>query len=228
MRIAIISTQNNGKTTLINAFKQIWPNYISPKNTYRDLIKEKGLSINEQGTEESQRIIRDSLIDNAIDYAQKKYTISDRNIIDNLVYTLWLSERGRIKDTDFTSDSILIARETCKFYDIIFWLPLNHNIVMDEQEHRSNDPIFRAQIDEIYLQLYESFKCSENILFDINNSPPIIPLTGNLNEKISQIKNYINDEGDLLETKTSLMDELDSFGSSFETQNFIDQVRKGR
>lgn len=229
MRIAVISTQNNGKTTLVEAFKRIWDNHVSPTKTYRELIKEKGLDINESGTVESQRIIRDSLIDTALDYAKEPYSIHDRCIIDNLVYTLWLQENGKINDPDFVADSINIARETIKFFDIIFWLPLNKNILLQEKENRSIDPVFRKQIDDIFAEVYASFQSSENILFDIENSPPIIKLEGNLNQKIDTIRQYINSNGDLIETGKSVLEELQGeMSSDFEQQNFIQQVREGK
>ena len=40
MRIAISGTACQGKTTLITDFLEQWPNYKTPKKTYRYVIKE--------------------------------------------------------------------------------------------------------------------------------------------------------------------------------------------
>ena len=84
MRIAICSTACNGKTTLINEFLRKWPMYKTPEKTYRDLIKEKNLQLNSSGNIESQTIIRDSLVDQAIENVDIKKRIDDRCILDNI------------------------------------------------------------------------------------------------------------------------------------------------
>ena len=63
MKIAFIGTQCNGKTTLIKEFLQTWPMYKRPEKTYRDIIAEKKIKLNQKGDEKSQRVILDALID---------------------------------------------------------------------------------------------------------------------------------------------------------------------
>jgi GTPase SAR1 family protein len=124
MRIAVIGAQGVGKSTLVNAIKAYWPAYLSPEKTYRDLIKEKNLTINESGTMESQQVIRDYLVDIALDNAGKDKTIHDRCVLDNLAYTFWLVEHNKLGDdekaiTDFVTTSIILAKESLKFYDVV-------------------------------------------------------------------------------------------------------------
>lgn len=222
MRIAVVSTQNNGKTTLVNAFKKFWPAYSSPEKTYRDLIKEKGLKLNTSGDLESQRIIRDSLCDTAFNNASEKNVIHDRCILDNIVYTLYLAEKGLIDDAAFVADSINICRETLKVFDIVFWLPLNPDIKIIEQENRSSDPVFREEIDAIFDGVYDSYVKSLGLVFPLENSPCMIKLEGDLNQKIEEIRNYLDADGELIETESSVIESLSNIA---EKMDILKQVR---
>ena len=94
MKIAIVGTQCNGKSTFIKKFLEIWPMYKQPSKTYRDIISEKKLKLNQKGNEESQRAILDALIDE-LQYASAndgKDIIFDRCVLDNIVYRLGFAE----------------------------------------------------------------------------------------------------------------------------------------
>jgi hypothetical protein len=206
MRIAVVSTQNNGKTTLVDAFKHFWPKYITPEQTYRELIKTQKLNINQTGTLASQKIIRNSLIDQAQQNVDIRYRIDDRCVLDNIAYTLWLADKGRIDDSTFIAESIIMCRETLKLYDIIFWLPLNDNIKMEDgKSDRDMDEKFREEIDSIFQAVYDGYLEQDGILFDKEDQPPMIILTGDLDEKIATLKEYIDDEGDLIVTEQSVL-----------------------
>jgi GTPase SAR1 family protein len=214
MKIAFCGTQNNGKTTLIENFKYNWPMYKSPEKSYREIIKEKKLSINKESNVESQRIIRDALLDQVLQSVGEKHIVFDRTILDNIVYTFYGVEKGRIKDDEFISESILLCRETMKMIDVVFWLPLNLDIiVMEPREQRDTDPHFREEIDAIFAGIYDSYLNRDNILLDIENHPPIIMLEGDIQTKINTISQYIGEDGGLIDTQesvlTSLADEYD-------------------
>ncbi len=210
MRIAIVGAQNVGKTTLINAFRQRWPDYSLPEKTYRELIKEKSLVINEQGSLESQKVIRDALADLALENAGKAKTIHDRCILDNLVYTFWLADYKKFEASEsdineFITTSIFLTKESLKFYDVIFWLPVNPNIPVVDGENRSTSEQYRAEIDNIFYAVYETYKKNSGVIFDRDNQPAYIVLEGDVNEKIETIKQYISDSGDLVETTNSVL-----------------------
>lgn len=175
--------------------------YETPSKTYRDLIKEKGLSLNREGTQESQTIIRDALIDQAVDNAQKEFCLHDRCILDNLVYTLWLSEKGKITDNEFIADSFNITRETLKFYDIIFWLPISDKspVNLEESENRDINTEFRFEINNIFNGVFENYKKNTGLIFSFTDAPVMIDVTGDelFSEKTNLISEYLNDEGGL-------------------------------
>lgn len=227
MRIAICSTQCNGKTTLVNAVKEKWPMYVSPEKTYRELIKEKNLIINRQGTVESQTIIRDALFEQAHNESNHKFSVQDRTILDNLVYTMYLYQKEldeMVKsdvehDTTFTdeyiNDSILMCRDAMKKYDIIFWLPLNNQITLDDltNPNRDIDPTFRIEIDNIFQSIFECYRSTgTTIFFDLTDQPAIIALEGDVDQKLATISTYIGVDGNLIEEESvlaSLEDEYD-------------------
>lgn len=214
MRIGIVGAQNVGKTTLYNTFRMYWPMYEVPEKNYRELIAEKNLSINEEGNLESQTIIRDVLCDIAIANAGKTKTIHDRTILDNLVYSFWLNEYGKLGDTsevdNFIASSITLTRECMKFYDIIFWLPMNPNIALVESPQRSSNELFREEIDNIFHGVYDLYKQNSGLLFDKENQPTMIVLEGELDDKINTIKEYIDSEGNLITTGESVLGGLDA------------------
>jgi thymidylate kinase len=215
MRIAVIGAQGVGKSTLVDTIKAYWPAYLSPEKTYRDLIKEKNLTINESGTMESQQVIRDYLVDIALDNAGKDKTIHDRCVLDNLAYTFWLVEHNKLGDdekaiTDFVTTSIILAKESLKFYDVVFWLPLNPNIPLEESENRSQSESYREEMDNIFFGIHENYKKNAGLIFDKENQPAFIVLEGELDQKIDTIKQYINEDGELIETNSSVLGDLEA------------------
>ena len=54
MRIAISGTACQGKTTLIKDFLGQWPNYVTPKKTYRDIIKDNDLDHSSKTNKKTQ------------------------------------------------------------------------------------------------------------------------------------------------------------------------------
>jgi len=210
MRIGICGTQNNGKTSLVNAIKAYWPNYEVIDASYKKIVAESNMPINQDGEVETQRIIRDSLCEDVIKNASSKYTVCDRTILDNIVYTLWLGGKDKITDDEFISSSINICRETVKMYDLILWLPLNEDIPLNENKvNRDNDKVYREEINSIFEAVYQGYLEQDGILFDIKDQPPMIPLTGDLDEKIAMLKEYINEQGDPLETEQSVFQGLE-------------------
>lgn len=215
MRIAVVGAQNVGKSTLVETIKAYWPMFKSPEKTYRDVVKEKNLVLNEEGSIESQTAIRDFLTDIALDNAGKSHTIHDRCILDNLVYSFWLEGHNKLgndpkKIEEFITASILLNRECMKFYDIIFWLPKNPEIVLEEKDQRSNSAEYQDEINNIFVAVHDEYKKNSGLLFEKDNQPAFIVLEGNVSDKIDQIKEYFNEEGQLIETTQSVLGDLEN------------------
>jgi thymidylate kinase len=196
MKIAFIGTHCNGKTTLVNEFLQKWPMYKKSKTTYRNLIKKDKLKNNKEGTEESQRAILNALIDEV----QKAVATGDENlifdrcVIDNIVYSLWLNEKGKIKDS-FIMDSKFLALETIKLYDIIFYLPLREEIKLSPKDDRDLDPVYRKEIDNIFQAVVQTYEKNQGIFFPLRDCPAVITLDGPPDLRCDQIQLYIKNTG---------------------------------
>ncbi len=100
-KIGIIGTQCIGKSTLVEDMMLQWPQLSKPEKTYRDLIKEKNLPINKDGTKESQGLIIDFLVEEASkNYGKRKMELEElQEHLEHLVFLdhlvlLRLEKRG--------------------------------------------------------------------------------------------------------------------------------------
>ena len=94
MRIAVMGTAGQGKTTLINDFIANWPLYKKPSNDYRELLKEKKYPHSKNCSKEGQWAILNCLIDEMQKYSKTDKVIFDRGPLDVLVYSLRACEKG--------------------------------------------------------------------------------------------------------------------------------------
>ena len=198
MRIAFIGPQNSGKTTLIKEFLQRWPMYKQPEKTYRDLIKEKNLTLNKNATRDSQKIILDSLVEEAQQACAsgEKYLVFDRCVIDNIAYTLWHYAKETPGFTsEFIIDSKTIAAIGLKYIDLVFYVPARKEIPIQEKDTRETDEIFREEIDNIFRSLVNSYEKNTGAFFPLEDSPAVITLEGPPDMRLPQIQLYIKDNG---------------------------------
>jgi thymidylate kinase len=196
MKIAIMGPQCNGKSTLIKEFCKRWPMYKEVKSTYRKLIKTGKVTNNEEGTAESQRVILNAIIDDTQKAIAKgdEFLVFDRCVIDNIVYSLWLNEKGKVSD-EFIIDSKLIALEAIKGFDIIFYLPLREEIAIIPKKGRAIDPIYRQEIDNIFRALVTTYEKGLGIFFPKEDCPAVITLEGPPDLRIEQIPLYLKPNG---------------------------------
>jgi hypothetical protein len=198
MRIAITGPQNSGKSTLINEFLKEWPMYKRPSKTYRDIIKEKNLPLNKQGTKEAQREILNALVDEAQFAATSddKHIIFDRCVVDNIAYTLWHYAKDTPGfDAEFVIDSKTIAAFALKHFDIIFYVPARKEITIVPREGRETDETFREEIDNILDSLVTSYERNTGAFFPSEDCPAVIRLDGPPDMRLPQMKLYIKPSG---------------------------------
>jgi len=200
MKIAVIGSQCTGKTTFINDFIKRWSKYkICEIQRYSELIKEKGLSVNENGNEESQKSILNSLVDQAV-YTPKEFcTLFDRSVLDNLVYTMYLNTQNKVSDA-FVRETMVIVKETLSFYDILFFLPITKMspVPFEEGTNRSNDSKYREAIDFIFKALYKQYCENDTSYFPFDHDmgcPAIIEIFGDPEQRIELAGMYVNEEG---------------------------------
>jgi len=221
-KIGIIGTQCIGKTTLVNDMMLQWPQLNKPEKTYRDLIKEKKLPINKKGTKESQQEILNYLVDEAMANYGKKKIIFDRTPIDNLVYSLWLYDKG-VSDIDetFIDKTVTQVREAVKSYSVIFYIPLckENDVLLQTKENRDIDPVYRGEIAVLFDTIYQAWQSGRSRFFDNDDTPPIIPVYGNPVERIAIMNMYINNNCEFFGEEDSLIK-----GDIAEQQMLADQL----
>lgn len=209
MKIAIMGAQGTGKTSYIREFLNQWPMYQMPERSFRNVVAEKKAKVNRQGNCAGQQLIRDALIEQAIDMPGKQFVLHDRCILDNLAYTLYLSEQ---QDNDITSqfirETVFLAKNAVRLYDIIFYLPLSTDYetpstseqIEQRLVERDNDLEFRQSIDNIMQTFVAANVERKGFLFDPTDSPPVITLPGTVGEKILLTNLYVDKNGNPYET----------------------------
>lgn len=201
MRIAFSGAQNTGKTTLIRDFITCWPQYKTLDKSYRDVIKENGLTHSSNTTQETQRLIRDWMYGEIKKNKEGDKIVYDRCLLDNLVYTLWAYKYlpGSI-DGKFVDETIDMVKESMRNLDIIFYIPAdkcNFGIVNDE--FRDVSVIYRDQIDQIFKGIIDEYKNNfdADVFWPKNDSPAVIENYGDRQTRLLNIGDYIGESGEL-------------------------------
>jgi hypothetical protein len=162
--VGVLGTQNTGKTTFINdvvkASKQNGVKWNIFGKDYRKLIEEQGLKINRNGTEESQQIIHNVLVQNIVDAVNSDNDsglIMDRTPIDSYVYTSYLKYNGGVSINSETIDKMWYqCQKFCRLYDYLIYIPLSKcdNVKVVDDKFRDTNLEYRKKIDETMCSVY--------------------------------------------------------------------------
>jgi predicted ATPase len=215
--ISVSGAQGVGKTTFINDFLIQYPTYTSPTRTYRDIIKEKGLDINKETTESTQKIILDAIIESMSEYTRGDNVIFDRSPLDNLVYSIWAFDKDVGDFTEeFVADCITICKQAMQRLDLMLFIPvtkLNNIEEMDTQDGtRELDPVYQKEINELFVGLKHHRDIGDDTYFQKGDCSPIIEIFGNRSERLGLVQLYLNEDGGFFGEEDSLI--LDANGDS--------------
>ena len=122
------------------------------------------------------------------------FLVFDRCVIDNIVYSLWLNEKGKVSD-EFIMDTKRIAFEAIRVFDIIFYVPLREEIKIVPKKGRAIDPIYRQEIDNLFRAVVGTYEKQQGIFFPKEDCPAVIALEGPPDLRIEQIPLYIKPSG---------------------------------
>ena len=209
MKIAISGTHCTGKSTYIQDFLKKWTMYEHPETSYRDILKNKNIKHSKEGNEETQKIILDYLVDQAIESSKKDFTILDRCVLDNFVYSFWLNLNGKVSDK-FLEECRILTRETLKLFDVIFFIPLTKvsTIEIEENGTRETDPLYREEIDNIFKAFGQSYLKLDGRIFPVDDSPAFVEIFGNREERIKLTSLYIQENGKPYGEEQSLISDI--------------------
>jgi predicted ATPase len=200
MRIAISGTACQGKTTLIKDFLGQWPNYVTPKKTYRDIIKENDLDHSSKTNKKTQWEILNFMIEEQQKYRRGQNIIFDRCPLDNLVYSLWAAEQpDNDIDDEFIKKCIPLVRESFRNLDIIFFTPITKValVPLEEDDLRETNPKTIEEIDNIFKAVHRDHEENpKTTFFIVDDKPAIIEVFGSRTERIEILKLYIDPSGE--------------------------------
>lgn len=181
MRIAVIGPQNTGKSTFIRDFLKEFPHYVTFDKTYRDVVTEGNLEINQQTTTESQKAIRDFMF-GQLRHNTEYNVIFDRCLIDNFVYTTLQYEQGTIPKW-FVDESEAMMRDTLQSVDLYLFIPTAVSVPLVNDNLRDIDTSFVDATNTQFLRLLFELVRSNNITVKV--------LSGSPKERIEQVKRLI-------------------------------------
>lgn len=150
MRLAVIGPQNTGKSTFIQDFVKTFPHYITPAETYRDVIKRKKLDINQKSSEHSQKVIRDFLY-NQICHNLEPNILFDRCVIDNYVYSLALYEKDQVS-LEFLDETFNLAVKHLDSLDGIIFIPSAVSVKLVNDELRDIETKYIDKINRFFIK----------------------------------------------------------------------------
>jgi len=213
MRIAISGTACQGKSTLIKDFLKEWDMYTTPEKTYRDYLTENNLPHSKETTKDTQWDILNFMVDTLQQYSKGDKVIFDRCPLDNMVYSLWAHEKDNSDlDRDFIKKCIPVVRESLRFLDVIFFIPITKAapIKIVEDDLRDTDEEFITEIDNIFKGIERQYLEGQKASPFLPNEecPAIVEVFGNREQRLHMMRQYIDAEGDLLgENSSSILGE---------------------
>lgn len=149
MRVAVIGPQNTGKSTFINDFVAAHPEYTSPTRTYRDVVTERGLLINQLTGRESQTLIRDFLFEQ-VQSNTVTNVIFDRTVLDNYVYTKVAEGKGGV-DAAFVEETWNMSVSALEYLDMLFFIPTTASISLVDDHLRDTDVAFIDAVNREFI-----------------------------------------------------------------------------
>ena len=181
MRIAVIGPQNTGKSTFIKDFLREFPHYVSPSETYRDLVESKNLEVNQKTSVESQKEIRDFMF-GQLRHNTEYNVIFDRCLIDNYVYTYVQYEKGLIPKW-FVDETESMMKDMLQNVDMYLFIPTAISIPLVDDGTRDIASEFIDIVNHHFLR----------ILFELSRTHSITVkiISGTQKKRIELIKNII-------------------------------------
>jgi predicted ATPase len=211
MRIAISGSACQGKSTLIDDIIKKWPMYKRSDESYRKIIKEEALPLNDQVTEDGQWRILNCLLDDIQKTSADDYVLFDRCLLDNLVYSLWANSKNSNQISDeFIKKCIPLVKETMHSLDIIFFTPITKfsQIPKEARESRNIDKTYIKEIDNLFKAIEYSYtRTGSSPFFPDEDRPPIIEIFGSREERIAMVELYVNETGNAVVEETSVLDD---------------------
>lgn len=210
MRIAISGTSNIGKQQFKRLLLKTFPQYETPETTYKHVIEAIYQKSKTEERETSGADIQWNILNYMIDTFQK-YDRDDKVVfdgcpLDNIIYSLYIMEKAPDLcdiDSKFIDNCLPVVRESMKYIDIIFLLPITK---ADKSERKfSTEDI---ELNNLYDALHKQYLQGVCKFLPKDDQPAIIEVFGNDTQRLQMVKLYLDDSGDVINDK-SISDLID-------------------
>lgn len=186
MRIAVSGTHFIGKSTLIEDFIKVHPEYKYEIEPYYKLQDEKTMELSLVPSLDSLLEQLDYSIDQINKFANEKNIIFDRCPVDFIAYAMCITEQDYVDINDSeVSERFSNVKEALNNLDLIVFLPITND---NSIEYSEEDSAFREAADEAFKKLYR------DDIFDIfpkYNHPKIVEISGNRITRIKKLQSYL-------------------------------------
>jgi hypothetical protein len=225
MRISFSGAACTGKTTTLNAFLNKWPNYKLIESDYRKVIKDTKKH-SKNTTPKLQKEILELMATECVPYTAHDKVVFDRCPLDNLVYSLWAHGKGKKGFTEkFIAETIEKVKESMRSFDVIFVCTRDFMPPVTDNGVRETDPNYVEETNNIFKAITKQAQTeiAKSPFFPKDDSPGVIEIYGNVDERIAQVALYVTPEGTAYGEEQSVfnMDELNKMYGLLEDQKHL-------
>lgn len=183
MRIAVSGTHFIGKTTLIEDFIKLHPNYKSEIEPYYKLQEEKSMELSLEPSIESLLEQLDYSILQLNQCANERNIIFDRCPVDFIAYAMCIADQESIDINDSEiAERFDEVKDALNNLDMIVFLPITEeNLIVYSEEN----PAYRKAADKCFKKIYRDDVCD---IFPRFGHPTIIELWGDRATRIRKLE----------------------------------------
>jgi len=180
MIYTLTGTHSTGKSTLLVKLKELYPNFHFNDSSTREVTSKEERRLDVISDDSQNRLYK------AIEVKEMELlqvskiipTFMDRSFVDFTAYTLAFNKQGKISDTFAAMIQYECEKRLSrKQYDLIFYLPIEFDIVDDGI--RSVDKDLQQLVDTEIKGL-------------LKNQLNVVTLSGNIEERLKQVNGYIS------------------------------------
>ena len=180
MIYTLTGTHSTGKSTLLSKLKEVYPTFYFNDSSTRDVTSKEERRLDEISDDTQNKLFKAIEVKEVelLQVSKTVPTFMDRSFVDFTAYTLAFNKQGKISDTFAAMMQYECEKRlTRNQYDVIFYLPIEFDIVDDGI--RSIDVTLQKLVD-----------------FEIRNllskQANVRTLSGTIDERLQQISNCIS------------------------------------
>lgn len=182
--IALCGSASSGKSTLWKAMQKdsFFSDYFFKGEILRDLKDRKDVKLNEETTDESQKIINEEYdkILGSIEPTAKM--VMDRSLLCSLCYITPVKEKGNLSNSVYTETKCLFEKYLSNYEYII--LTTSDGVKFEDCKYRSSNKEYQKTIHNLYLEFAKRYGLNDRMII----------VSGPTEERLKQIKDFITEK----------------------------------